>query len=487
MDRALACVWAAALLSIAPALGADVPEAEAAAGPPFHDPNAVVVNFTEADLNSVLLDAFHAAGGPSFTGMQQKVSSSMTGLHYAAEFREPVLALGPDGAMRLSFGIERADLRLDQIEGKLAGTSIRCEGIGARLDPSRPLDVSLDLEVMLENHDVRIVPHGAVLSDARHAFQLIKPRCSSTLVPTFLLWWVGKPRLKKQLDDLDELLLASVRRSVAQLDEREDGLLHRRLPVGSRELLVYPRLLDTGHGSIWMALGGAGAQDDLAPATDAPPPPSLSAARSGSWLAVSESTANAVLQLVYGDWARPTARPHGTLRKVFQSHAVMALVPGLRQMDDREELGWGVRFGSVPRIEFRQERDRPLVELHLTGVELEIARGEEPLGTLTIDRGTIGAVPRANPLGGITLEVVRNEWQVSSRGIEFNQPLLAATIQELIFGELFATRYEPLARGALTVAETRFEPTGFAVVDGYLVIDLGRGAPRRTDSPLASR
>jgi len=486
MNRALSGCLPVAFLLLAPALAAAA-EPDSQDGPPFHDPNAVLVNLTEADLNSILLDAFHAAGGPSFTGTQQRVSSSMSGLHYAAEFSEPVLSLGPGGAARLSFGLERADLRLDQIEGKLVGTSIRCEGIGARLDPERPLDIALDLQLVLENQDIRIVPRGAVLSDARQAFHLIKPRCRSSFVPTFLLWWVGKPRLKKQLDDLDELLLASVRRSVAQLDEREDGLLHKRLPVGSRELLIYPRLLDTGHGSIWMALGGAGAPEDVQPATDVAAPASLGAARGGSWLAVSESTANAVLRLVYGDWTRPTASPRGTLRKVFQSHAVMALVPGLRTMDDREELGWGVRFGAVPRVEFRQEPGRPLVELHLSGVELEIARGADVLGTLSIDRGTIGAVPQASPLGGVTLEVVRNEWEVSSRGIEFNEPLLAATIQELIFGELFATRYEPLARGALTVGDTRFEPTGFEVVDGYLVIGFGRGAARRTDSPLASR
>jgi hypothetical protein len=486
MDRALSGFLSAAVLSLALAPGAAAAE-EPPAVPPFHDANAVLVNLTEADVNAILLDAFHAAGGPSFAGTEEKVSSSMTGLHYAAEFREPVLSLGPDGAARLSFGIERADLRVDQIESKLGGTSIRCEGIGAKLDPTRPLDISLDLQFVLENQDVRIVPRGAVLSDARQSFQLVKPRCSSSFVPTWLLWWVGKPRLKKQLDDLDELLLASVRRSVAQLDEREDGLLHRRLPVGSRELLVYPRLLDTGHRSIWMAFGGADAKELLVAASDAPAPAGLTAGRGGSWLAVSESTANAVLELVYGDWTRPTASPRGTLRKVFQSHAVLGLVPGLRKMDDREELGWGVRFGSVPRIEFRQEGDRPIVELHLSGVELEIARGETTLGTLSIDRGTIAAVPRPTPLGGIALDIVRNDWEVSSRGIEFNEPLLAGTIQELIFGELFATRYEPLARGALTVAETHFEPTGFAVVDGYLVIELGRGAPRRTDSPLASR
>jgi hypothetical protein len=205
---------------------------------------------------------------------------------------------------------------------------------------------------------------------------------------------------------------------------------------------------------------------------------------------MSESTANAIVGLVYGDFSRPTARPHGTLRKVFQSHAVMALVPGLRRMEDRQDLGWGVRFAQAPRVDFRQEHGRPLVELRLSGVELDIARGEEVLGTLAIDRGTIGAVPRPSPLGGITLEVVRNDWEVSSRGIEFNEPLLAATIQELIFGELFATRYEPLARGMLSFGETRFEPTGFEVVDGYLVIGVGgfgRRDPTRTDSPLASR
>ena len=451
----------------------------------FFDPNAVLVNLTESDLNRILEDAFRAAGGPNFAGTRERVSSTMSGLHYAARFSEPVVDLGPDGAARLSFELEQADLRVDRVEGKLIGTAVRCEGIGARLEPDRALGVALDLKLVIEDGDVRIVPQDAAVTDAARAFRLTKPTCHSSLFPTFLLWWVGKPRLQKQLGELDEMLLASVRRSAADLSAREDGLLHKRVPVGDQDLFVAPRALETGHDSIWIAAIGTSGGETPNGNTD--PPAALGPSRPGSWLAVSERMANAILAVAYRDWSRPAARPHGTLRKVFQSHAVLALVPGLRNVRDREDLTWGVSFHAVPRVEFRTEGGRPLIELQLSGIELDIGRGEEVLGTLEIERGTVGAVPVASPLGGITLEVVRNEWKVSSRGLAFDEPLLAGTIQELIFGELFETRYEPLARGALTVGDTRFEPTGIEVVEGYLVIPFASRAPRRTDNPLASR
>jgi hypothetical protein len=92
---------------------------------------------------------------------------------------------------------------------------------------------------------------------------------------------------------------------------------------------------------------------------------------------------------------------------------------------------------------------------------------------------------------------VENQWQVSSSGIEFDEDLVAATLQEITFGKIFATSYEPLLKRTLRLGETEFVPQSFGVTDGYLVIALGEPRPRelggaaaaaiRTGTPLASR
>ena len=95
------------------------------------------------------------------------------------------------------------------------------------------------------------------------------------------------------------------------------------------------------------------------------------------------------------------------------------------------------------------------------------------VGTLRIESGTVGVAPFLNILGGISFETVENEWVITSRGTEFNEPLLSATLQELVFGEMFETRYDPVWRDAFRVANTSFVPRGLASVADYLVIELG--------------
>ena len=74
---------------------------------------------------------------------------------------------------------------------------------------------------------------------------------------------------------------------------------------------------------------------------------------------------------------------------------------------------------------------------------------------------------------------------------------MAATLQEITFGKIFATSYEPLLMRALRLGGTEFVPQSFAVADGYLFIALGEPRPpevagpavaaKRTDIPLGSR
>ncbi|HXV77896.1 MAG TPA: hypothetical protein VD788_16415, partial [Candidatus Polarisedimenticolaceae bacterium] len=486
---------------------------EAAEAPPFFDPNAVVVNLTEDDLNLALEDLWSALGA-RFSGTREQVSSTARGLHYDGRLSTPVIDLMPDGRASVRLALEEATVRLDSVEHTLLGRRVRCEDIGADLQPDRVLDLELRLDFRLEREDLRIVPTAVDVADPDGAFRLIKPsRCRRNLIPTFMLWWIAKPFLQKQFREIDQKLLASAERGAAQLEDDDGTILRKRVDVEGHELVIYPRRLTTDGDALWIV--AAGASDESHPGTtSAEPPRALGRSSARSFLAVSEPTLNAILDRAYLEWSRPTDRPSGSLRKLFQSDELLTLVPGLREVENRERLHWGIRFTSPPRVRLETLRDidarngdafslyawspiadQPVITLISSGIEVEIARDDapgEPLGVLSIDSGVVSAIPYANRLGGLSLQVVRNEWEVSSRGIRFEQRLLAATLQELIFAELFETRYEPLARGALTVGPIRFEPTGFAVAEGYLIIDLKRVAPppqaaTRTDSPRASR
>ncbi len=75
-------------------------------------------------------------------------------------------------------------------------------------------------------------------------------------------------------------------------------------------------------------------------------------------------------------------------------------------------------------------------------------------------------------LGGVSFEIAENEWHVSSSGIEFDDTLFSATLQELAFAEMFETVYEPLLRDGIRVGETRLVPHGFSAAGDYLVVEL---------------
>jgi hypothetical protein len=117
-----------------------------------------------------------------------------------------------------------------------------------------------------------------------------------------------------------------------------------------------------------------------------------------------------------------------------------------------------------------------MIRLRVSGLEIRLweerAGRSELLGVLSVDSGIVGLVPFANRLGGISFATVENAWKLSSSGVEFDEALLAATLQELVFGETFETRYDPLWREALEVGAQRFEPRRLGERDGYLVIEL---------------
>ncbi len=464
----------------------------------------VFVSVTESDLNLILQDLFRAGGGPRIEGRKGRVSRGVSDLRYHADLSDPVLKLGADGHVVLSSSIREARVQIGRLERTIGKRSAYCENAGFTVDPAHPLDITLALQFRIEDDDVRIVPERVLLSDAERTFHLVKPsRCQNAPVPTWLLWWLGKPYLKRQLGTLDEILLARADKSAREL---RDGTLIRKSwrfasPFDTRtgvEIELVPRHLNTELGSLLVSLARPGV-DDLGGARTPLGVPENHAARSR--VGVSESFVNDLLIRAFSGVTELAHAPKGNLKRLFESASVHRLIPGLRGARSTDDVFFTFSMRSAPRVEFvgrelsrdladpTLEREsppegsgRPTIRVTLSGLELKVweRRPDRPdglLGTLRIDRGTVGAAPYANRLGGISLEIVENDWVVSSSGMEFNRDLFAATLQEMTFGEIFETRYNPLARTPLRVGKTEFSPRRFDVAGGYLLVDLvGKGA-----------
>jgi hypothetical protein len=218
---------------------------------------------------------------------------------------------------------------------------------------------------------------------------------------------------------------------------------------------------------------------------------------------------NEVARRLTADTSRPDRKSGSNVRKLKASDAVYALLPGLRKIDSKDKISFEVTFPSAPRFEFHRLDDPKaaasgsgaLIRVFLTGMEIHVRKNEGGktalLGTVHVDSARMAVVPFANVLGGISFRIVENQWSVSSQGLEVDEDLVAATLQELAFGKIFATTYEPLLLRALHLGGTEFLPQSFAVNGRYLVIGLGEPkssepatpsvASKRTDTPLGSR
>jgi len=474
-------------------------------GPLVTTPDAdVLVNVTESDLNLILQGLFHAGGGPRIDGRKGRVSQSVSDLRYHADLSDPVLTLGAGGHVALSSSIREARVQIGRLERKIGNRSAYCENAGFTVDPAHPLDITLALRFKIEDDDVRIVPERVMLSDTEEAFHLVKPsRCRNAPVPTWLLWWLGKPYLKRQLETLDQILLARADRSAREL--REGTLVRKNWRIASPfdarsgvEIQLTPRHLDTDLGSLLVSLarpeiaglGGGG--------TPVGPPERRS---ESSFVGVSESFVNDLLTRAFSRVTELPHTPKGNVKRLFESSSAHSLIPGLRSLRSTDDVFFTFSIDSAPRVEFvgtqvprahadptpekkrgRESPGRPVIRVTLSGLELKVwerhpDRADGLLGALRVDSGTVGVAPYANRLGGISLEILENDWVVSSSGMEFNRDLFAATLQEMTFGEIFETRYNPMARSPLRVGKTEFSPRRFDVAGGYLLVDLaGKGA-----------
>jgi hypothetical protein len=73
---------------------------------------------------------------------------------------------------------------------------------------------------------------------------------------------------------------------------------------------------------------------------------------------------------------------------------------------------------------------------------------------------------------GISFRLLENRWRTSSTGLEVDDALVGAVLQEIVFGKIFETGYEPLLTRDLRIGKTAFRPRSFTAVDGYLLIGL---------------
>jgi len=482
---------------------------------PFSEPSAVLLNVSEADLNRIIVDSFHANGGPRFEGGKERVSSSVADLRYHARFSDPVVRLGRDGSARLSLDILDASLRIGRLERKIAGRQARCEDAGLDVDPGSPLAVDLMVDLTIANGALRVTPTKVEIPDVGERLRLVEPsRCRNTPLPRWAVWWLGKSYFRRSVGNLDKLVLERARKSAARFEEKQ-SLLTKRWEIPSKHhddlgasLRLFPETLDMSGGSLLVGLTASNAGPTLLPAparrlngTGLLPP--------GSFLGLSESFVNEIARRVASDKSKSRRKSTGNFRKLLASDAAYALVPGLRKIDSKEHVYFDVAFPSAPRFEFRRIEEggpasgagQALIRVLLSGAEIAIRKDDggrtTVLGTIHLDSCRMAVVPFLNLLGGISFRIVENEWQVSSTGLEFDEDLVAATLQEITFGKIFATSYEPLLSRALHLGETEFVPKSFAVTDGYLVIGLGEPQPpevgghavaaKRTGIPLASR
>lgn len=478
---------------LAPAVAIAVSPLTVASGS-FYDDGALLINITQADLNRVLASGFEG-GSRVVEGGAERIGKGVEGLSYRADLSAPRLTLGDNGRAWLRMQILEADVQIERFERKFA----LCENLGVAIDRERPVEVGIELAFSIVDRDLSVSPDNVWLLDARKGFRLIRPsRCSKSLLPRWLLWWLGKPYLRRYIDRLDELLLAEARDGAASL-AGDQGLARRQWSIVSAdpelpplEFHLYPHRLDTSQGALFVRFAGSTTGDQ---AVRPGPEPAVGPTADRSFVALSEGFANALLGLTLNNVAALPLRPGSDAARLLREGRGRALVPGLAGEEVRE-LAFAVRFLTPPKLAFDAvpgEGQRALIRLSFTDVEIELrdegAPGGRSLGIVVLEAGELSVVPYLSVLGGISLELIDNDWLVSSSGIEVNERLLAAAIQELVFSRMFRTRYEPLARGDVHIGDSDVEPRYFSVEGSYLVIDtdFGTCAPSEgTPCPAAT-
>lgn len=459
-------------------------------------PPPVLFSLSESDLNRIVVDAFRAKLRPQLHGRKEKVSSGVSNLRYRAEVTDPVLRLAEDGTARISLEILDADVRI----GSLQRREARCEGAGAEIDRANPVAVELTVGFSVDEGALKLVPRSVAIPEVKKRIRLVEPtRCENAPLPRWLLWWLGKPYLKRYIGGLDDLLLKRARDAAARFHEKEDAFLTRGV---RRDFRLSAASLDLRAGSLLVGLTPS--------RSDMPAPGILNRASfpGTSFVGVSEGFVNEVARRVVAERPGTHRISSSSFKRLLSNDAVYALAPGLRRIGSKDRVYVEITYPNAPRFVFEpQGGDRSVAEgararirLELSGIDVNFRRDESGaqslLGSLHVDAARITIVPAASILGGVSFKIVENDWTVSASGLEFDRSLVAATLQELTFSKVFETTYAPLFTRAMQLGSTSFVPRTFDVVDGYLVIGLGdpskleparaTEASTRTDTLLGS-
>lgn len=428
-------------------------------------PDAALLRVSEDHLRTLVEDTLRPPGSGAIAGEGERGSDGISDLRYRVEFAPPALRLDDRGRAAVETSILDASLRIGRLERRFLSRDAYCEEFGFDVFPERPVPVALDLRFALDQHDLAIVPEAVTFTDARRGFRLVRPaRCGNAGIPSWLLWWLGRSRIRDYVAGADGMVLDRLRKRSAEIKE-EGGLLDRSW----RGLRVHPRAVETHDGALHVTLAVTEGEA-IASGLPARAPLPIE----GTYLAVSEAFAHRLLARSFDRLDDGAPGESGDIRKLLASDAIGVLVPGLR---DREvgEVVLDVSLGGPPEVRFvADEYGRALVELTLRDARLTLTEGDgmRTLGSLVVTRGEIAARPYSGVLGGVSLELVRNRWRLRSSGVEFDEGILAATLTELAFGLSFETSFDPLATESFHIGRTRFAPRGFRAIDGYLVIEL---------------
>src|SRR5262245_8582873 len=269
----------------------------------FSETSAVLLNVSERDLNRIVVDSFHANGGPRFEGGKERVSSSVADLRYRALLSDPVVRLGTDRTARLSLDIKDGALRIGLLERRIGGMQAHCEEACLDIDPGSPLALELAVDLTIENGALRLVPTSVEIPDVQDRLRLVKPmRCSHTILPRWMLWWIGKPYLRRSLGELDARILERARKSAARFEAKEELLTQRWEIPRERDgesgdgLRLFPETVDTSGGSLLVGLTAS----NVGPTAGHVPPRLIDGdpRPSGSFLGISESFVNEVARRV---------------------------------------------------------------------------------------------------------------------------------------------------------------------------------------------
>jgi hypothetical protein len=367
-----------------------------------------------------------------------------------------------------------AELRIGRFERKFMRKMASCDGAGLDVNPDRPVEVALHMNFEVDDHDLRIVPLSVKIENKK-GFRLVKPtKCRNTWLPKWLVWRIGKGQLRRKVKRLDDVLLAQAQAGAAELSE-VNGPLAWSLE-GASDLHLYPQNVDTSHRSLLVGFAASSTQKQTSTARM---PDWVASESHRSFLGLSESFLNSAIRNAIGRLESRPRKPSGNVSKLLRGSAVVSLIPGLRDVESPENLRLGLAFHRPPRIEFEtleqepgKEPNRALIRIQLSGAELTIWESDEFLGALEIESARLAVTPYLNLLGGISFDIVENEWLLSSRGIDFDEETLAAMFQEMFFSEMFETTYHPVAQQSFDLGETEFHPRYFSLLGHHLVIGL---------------